>query len=110
MTPLEFWILMLALGLITLGIRGSFFLLPKTVQLPSTLRTMMHYIPTAVFAALSLPALWFAKPQSYELHDPARLMAGMAGALVAYFSGNVLYTITSGLLTLWLLRFGLGWS
>jgi branched-subunit amino acid transport protein len=93
------------LGLITFGIRWSFLSLSGNARLHPVLDSMMHYIPAAVFAALCLPALWFARAQSYELHDPARLLAGLVGAIVAWFTRSVLFTILSGMASLWILRF-----
>ncbi len=93
---------MCLLGVITFGIRWSFLAIAGSWKVSDALQALMKHIPAAVFAALSVPALFYAKPVSYELQDPAHLVAALVGLCVAYFSKNVLFTIASGLGCLWL--------
>ena len=100
----HFWIYMCLLGLVTFGIRWSFLSIAGRWNVPKPVESLMKYIPAAVFAALSIPALVYAKPVSYDLHDPAHLVAGSIGLLTAYFSRNVLFTILAGLGSLWMVN------
>jgi len=101
----EFWCLVFVLGISTFGIRWSFLSIAGSWRVHPLLESMMKFIPAAVFAALSVPALIFIKSESYSVQPMDRLIAGAIAAVVAYFSCNVLFTILSGLGALWLFRF-----
>ncbi len=99
--PIEFFIIVVLLGIITFGIRMSFLALASNREMNATVTVLLKYIPASVFAALSIPALIFVKSGGYEVQSMERLYASIVAAAVAYFSKNVLLTIMIGMLSLW---------
>ena len=73
-------------------------------ELPSTLRRWLRYVPAAVLAALIAPAA-LAPQGRLEVGLPA--WAVLAGAVVAWRTRSVPWTIAGGMAAFWVLR-GLG--
>jgi len=65
------------------------------------LRRWLRYVPPAVLAALVVPAA--LAPQG-NLEIGLRTWAALVGAVVAWRTRSVLWTILGGLATFWLLR------
>jgi branched-subunit amino acid transport protein len=65
------------------------------------LRRWLHYVPPAVLAALVVPAT--LAPQG-QLEVGMRAWSVLVGAIVAWRTRSVLWTIVGGMGTLWLLR------
>lgn len=65
------------------------------------LRRWLRYVPPAVLAALVVPAA--LAPQG-NLEIGLRAWAALVGAVVAWRTRSVLWTILGGLATFWLLR------
>ncbi len=99
------WIPVLALaGLLTFGTRLSFIALLGRVETPDLLRRALRYVPPAVLSAIILPELVVRQGAvDLSLHNH-RLLAGVAAALVALRTRNVLLTIGAGMVALWVLQ------
>ncbi|GAB4547290.1 MAG: hypothetical protein Fur002_23120 [Anaerolineales bacterium] len=98
------WLVMLAGGALTFGMRFSFIYLFGKFQIPETLRRALHYVPPAVLSAIIFPELLMRSGQlDFSFHN-TRLLAGLVAALVAWFSKNTLLTILAGMLALLLLH------
>jgi branched-subunit amino acid transport protein len=70
-------------------------------DLPPPLRRWLRYVPPAVLAALAVPAA--LAPQGHlEVGIPA--WSVLVGAIVAWRTRNVLWTIVGGMAAFWLLR------
>ena len=98
------WLVMIAGGLITFGIRFSFIYLFGKFHIPETVRKALHYVPPAVLSAIVFPELMLhngALDLSLENH---RLLAGLAAVIVAWFSRNTLVTILVGMVALFVLQ------
>jgi branched-subunit amino acid transport protein len=101
------WFVMLGMGLVTLGLRVAFLVLPERIHLPELLRRALPFVPAAVLTALWAPELLLQKGVLYlSLHNE-RLLAGSVAVLVAWRWRLTFVTIASGLLALhffdWLL-------
>jgi len=72
---------------------------------PGLLRRWLRYVPAAVLAALVVPAA-LAPRGELDLGLPA--LAVLIGAVVAWRTRNVLWTIAAGMTLFWLFR-ALGW-
>jgi branched-subunit amino acid transport protein len=101
------WLAMLGMGLVTLGLRASFLLLPQGFRLPELLRQALPFVPAAVLTALWAPELLLEKGVVYlSLHNE-RLLAGAVAVIAAWRWRLTFVTIASGLLALhlfdWLL-------
>ena len=101
---LQFWIVILALGLLTFSIRASFFFFFKNQQLHPRVSIGLKFIPTSVLAALALPAVFLTRTNGIQFTEPEKWLAGSVALLVAWYSKNILATILSGMLTLWIAK------
>ena len=70
-------------------------------EIPSALHRWLHYVPAAVLGPLVAPAA-LALRGRLELGLPA--WAVLAGAVVAWRTRSVLWTILGGMAAFWLLR------
>ena len=108
MTGISVWLLFLALALGTFAERLSFIYLFGKISMPEWLRRALKYVPASVLAALVFPALAYTGPElNLSLHN-SRLLAGLGGAIVAWKTRNVLWTIVTGMALLWILQFAFG--
>ncbi len=98
------WLTIIAMGLITYGLRVSMIILFGRVAMPEVLRRALRFVPPAVLAAIVLPELLlpggtFALPPSNT-----RLVAGVVAAAVAWRTRNVFLTIGIGMVLLWVFQ------
>jgi branched-subunit amino acid transport protein len=70
-------------------------------EMPALVRRWLRYVPPAVLAALVVPAA-LAPQRRLEIGLPA--WAVLAGAVVAWRTRSVLWTILGGMAVFWLLR------
>lgn len=93
------WGLILALGAVTYLLRASFVALFSYVDVPAPVERHLHLVAPAVLAAVALPPLFY-RDGTYHLSptDPF-LVAGLAGAVVAWRTERLLPTMAVGLLT-----------
>jgi branched-subunit amino acid transport protein len=104
MSPFSLWMLFLLIGLGTFLLRFSFIYLFGKVGMPDRLRRALRYVPVSVLAALVLPALTSPAGSLDISFSNVRLLAGLASALVAWKTRNVLWTIAVGMVLLWVLQ------
>lgn len=99
------WLLIASIGAGTFAIRFSLIALSgRSDQFPEAAQRALRFIPPAVFAALAAPA--FLMPDDVIDLSPTnlRLLAGIAASLVAWKTRSVLWTIVSGMASLWILQ------
>ncbi len=95
----------LGMGLITFSIRLSLFLLPERVTLAPWILRALRYVPAAVLSAIIVPEL-VLPGGTFDLSlGNERLIAGVAAAVVAWRTRNVLLTVGVGLVLLWVLQY-----
>ena len=104
MSELELWLLFLAVGLGTFGLRLSFIQFHGQLRLPSVLNRALAYVPASVLAALVLPSVVYPAADSELTLANPRILAALVAALVAWKTKNILYTLLSGMAVLWLLQ------
>jgi branched-subunit amino acid transport protein len=102
MNPL--WIVLIVIGLLTLGTRLSFILLPQKWQPPDWFQRGLRFVPLAVLSALIFPDVlmhegYFALPP-----DLPRLAGAVTAVVVAWRSKNIFLTIGAGMIIFYLLR------
>ncbi|MFB6090942.1 MAG: AzlD domain-containing protein [Halobellus sp.] len=103
--PLAIWGAIVALGLLTFGIRSSFiYLFGRIDDVPDRVTNALRFVPPAVFAALTVPA-FVAPGGAVAVVGNERLLAGVVAAAVTWYVEDVFATIAVGMATLWLLRF-----
>lgn len=104
MNRLPIWLLFIALALGTFLLRFSFIYLFGKVDMPDWLRRALRFVPASVLAALVFPALTYPNGALDLSLGNIRLLAGLGGALVAWRTKNVLWTIAVGMILFWVLQ------
>lgn len=97
------WLTILGMAAVTLATRALPLLLMRG-EPPAWLARWLGLVPVAVFTALALRPLVVSAGPSPQLVAGPTLLAGLAGALAAWRSGNVVVTIAVGMAAYWLLR------
>lgn len=103
------WIAIIIIGALTFSMRFSFIALAHRLQLPELLQRALRFIPIAALSAIIVPELVLRGNTVAPLIGNARLIAGALAIIVAWVSRNILLTIASGMIALWLLQWLLGW-
>ncbi|MBL8080031.1 MAG: AzlD domain-containing protein [Anaerolineales bacterium] len=101
---MNIWLIMIAGGLITFGMRFSFIYLFGRLEIPETLRRALHYVPPAVLSAIIFPELFYNDGGLNLTWANTRLFAGLIAIAVAWFSKNTLVTIIVGMIALVILN------
>ena len=105
--PAAVWGVVVVLGVATFGIRASFvYLFGRIDEVPTRVTNALKFVPPAVFAALTLPAI-VAPEGAIAVVGNERLVAGVLAGAVAWYVDDILATIVVGMAALWVLRFGL---
>ena len=108
MSTVSIWLLFLAIGLGTFTLRFLFIYLFGKIEMPDWLRRALRFVPAAALAALVFPALTHPVGHLDLSLQNFRLLAGLGGAIVAWRTRNVLFTILIGMALLWILEAALG--
>ncbi len=98
------WLTIIAIGLITFGLRFSFIYLLGKYEIPGWVQHLLKYVPIAVFSAIIIPALALPAGRLALAWPDARFFAGLVAILVAWRTKNVVLTISAGMVALWLLE------
>ena len=104
MNGFPLWMLFIALALGTFALRYSFIYLFGKVEVPDWLRDALKFVPASVLAALVFPALVYSEGTLDISLNNLRLLAGIGGALVAWRTKNVMWTILVGMILFWVLQ------
>ena len=104
MNGLSVWMLFIAMAAGTFALRFSFIYLFGKVEMPDWLRDALKFVPASVLAALVFPALVYSDGALDISLNNIRLLAGIGGALVAWRTKNVLWTIIVGMVLFWILQ------
>ena len=92
------------MGIITYAIRLVPIVLLERFELSPQIRSALKYVPPAVLSAIILPELLIADGTLSIALTNERLLAGLAAGIVAWRTKNVLWTITVGMVVLWILQ------
>jgi len=98
------WPLFIAMALGTFALRFSFIYLFGKMEMPEWLRRSLRFVPASVLAALVFPALTYPNGVLDFTLGNIRLLAGIGGALVAWRTNNVMWTIVVGMVLFWILQ------
>lgn len=101
------WITIIGMGLITYAIRVTPIVLLERFGLSDTLRQALRFVPAAVLSAIIFPELILPGGTLDLSLGNERLLAGLLATLVAWRTRNVLLTIASGMVALWLLQWAM---
>jgi branched-subunit amino acid transport protein len=92
------WVTMILAGILTFLTRLSFIALWGRWIPPEWLRRALRFVPPAVLTAIIFPELWMREAVFTPLHP--RVIAGLAAALVAWRTKNIVWTILAGMAVL----------
>lgn len=109
MSTATIWIAMLAMGVLTVGLRSCFLILPERVRLPALLRRALRYVPAAVLTAIYAPELLVQSGTIDASPGNVRLLAGLVAIGVAWRLRRPLFTIVAGMFALHLFGALPGW-
>lgn len=98
------WLTVIVAGLVTLGIRASFIVLPPDTQVPGWLRGSLKYVAAAVLPALIAPEVLFRDAASGDLLNVYRIIAAVIAAAFAIRTRSTVGTLVVGMVVLWLLK------
>lgn len=100
------WFVIVVLAVATYAIRLSFiYLFGRLDAVPEVVERVLRLVPSAVLAALAVPAIVTIEPSLPATVLDERALAGTVAVVVAWRTESVFATIASGMTTLWLLRF-----
>ncbi len=101
---MNIWLTIIGMGLITYAIRLTPIVLLERFELSSSIRQALKFVPAAVLSAIIFPELFMPEGTIDISFANERLLAGLIAALVAWRTKNVLWTIGTGMVALWLLQ------
>ena len=101
---MNYWLIILAMGLITFGIRLLPIVLLGRIEIPIVVQRALRFVPPAVLSAIVAPELLMPGGEFNLSLGNARLLAGVIAMLVAWRTKNVLLTIAAGMIALWVLQ------
>ena len=99
------WILVFISGLITYFLRYSMISLIKKDMLSERTKTLLGYVPSAVFPALIFPAVLLENSGSFVPYNDPKIIAILVAMIVGYVSKKIIATILSGLISYWIIIF-----
>jgi branched-subunit amino acid transport protein len=95
----QFEILMIAgMTAVTFGVRYPVLALVSKISLPRPVLDALKFIPPAVLTAIIVPAVFMPNGTLDVAYTNATLVAGVASALLAWRTKNLLLTIVMGML------------
>lgn len=96
------WLVMICAGMLTFGARYSMIGLFGNRPIPDRLRRLLAYIGPAVMAAIIAPEVILIDG-AIAFTDNPKIPAFIAATVIAVLTRNVLATIATGMLLLWVL-------
>jgi branched-subunit amino acid transport protein len=98
------WLIMIALAVGTFLIRSSFIFLFSNWEVHPLIERALHFVPASVLSALVIPQILTRNNSLSISFTNPQLIAGIVAAVVAWRTKNVLLTILSGMVILWVLQ------
>lgn len=93
----SFWLTMIAVGILTFGIRLSFIVILDRWQPPDIIQRSLRFVPVAVLTAIIVPELVMPGGTVDISIGNLRLLAGIVAILVAWKTKNIVWTIIAGM-------------
>ena len=99
------WLSIIIAGILTYFTRMTMIALVSRDMLGDRIKTVLAYVPSAVFPAIIFPAIFINEYGTFiEMNDP-KIFGAIVAIVVGYFSKNVIATILSGLISYWIILF-----
>ena len=99
------WLSIIIAGILTYFTRMTMIALVNRDMLGDKIKTVLEYVPSAVFPAIIFPAIFINDAGTFiEINDP-KIFGALVAVIVGYFSKNIIATILAGLVSYWFLIF-----
>jgi len=98
------WILIISAGIITFLTRYSMIAIVKKEYLTPKVKFILSYIPCAIFPSIIFPLIFLDPSGVFMFQHNPRILAGAFALMVGIFTKNIIATIISGLVVLYLLN------
>ena len=69
------------------------------------IREVLSFVPSAIFPAIILPAIFLDSSGDFQLENNPKIMAAVIAMLIGIISKNIIATIIAGLASYWFLIF-----
>jgi branched-subunit amino acid transport protein len=102
------WAMILGMMAVTFGIRYLLFALADRITIPPLMEAALQYIPPAVLAAITLPAVLLPRGEWFISWDNPYLMSALVATLAGFLTRSLLATIAIGLAAFFALQMLLG--
>ena len=96
------WLVMIASGLLTFAARFSMIGLFQDRELPQIIKQILTYVAPSVLAAIIIPDVLLVDGAVMVLDNP-KIPAFLLAMVAAVLTRNVLVTISTGMIALWLI-------
>ena len=96
------WLVMIASGLLTFAARFSMIGLFQDRELPQIIKQILTYVAPSVLAAIIIPDVLLVDGAVMVLGNP-KIPAFLLAMVAAALTRNVLVTISTGMIALWLI-------
>jgi branched-subunit amino acid transport protein len=103
---MRLWLIVVAMGVATYGIRLSVLAFVRPSSLPPAAREALRFVTPAILCAIIAPAVLYVGENGAFDAGPgnSRLIAALLATAVAWSARNVWLTIGAGMAALWLLQ------
>ena len=99
------WVTLIIAGIITFLLRFSMIALIKENSLSEKTKIVLSYVPSAVFPAIILPAIFLDNSGLLDLENNPKILASIIAIIAGFMSKNIIATIFAGLASYWFLIF-----
>ena len=97
------WFVIIASGLANFAARYSMLSNLKFMKAPIWLEEYIRFAPTAALSAIIAASLFVDENGAPFEGSPSKIFAALIASCVAFLSRSILFTIITGLCSLWLL-------
>ena len=105
----SFWVVILALAAGTFLLRSLPLWLHGRTPAPRWLERLLRHVPAAALTALVVPASLYTRSNGIYEVAPARIIAALAALAVAVRFRNIIATLATGMIVLWIAQALPGW-
>jgi branched-subunit amino acid transport protein len=105
---MTFWTIILGVAACTLLLRASFLLLAGPARIPTRAQGALRFVPVSILSAIVASAVFYREGTLNLSPVNPQFLAAAIAALVAWRTRNTLWTIGTGMATLWILNAVLG--
>ena len=101
-STLEWWLIIIAVGILNYLSRVSFIALFARVDMPPPIARALRFVPAAMLTAIVVPAVVFTVPATLSLsYANPKLVAALIATGIAWRTRDATTTMLGGMAALW---------